>query len=409
RLLFARVGVPYCHKCNKPIARQTVQQIVDKVLDLPEGSRIQVLAPIVRGRKGEYRKQLVEAMKKGFVRARVDGHIMEIADGIPMEKKKKHSIDIVVDRLVLKPDVKNRLTDSIEISLKIAEGLMTINVLGEKGGRDLLFSDQMACINCGTSLPELAPRMFSFNSPYGACPSCDGLGAHLEIDPAKIVTNPSVSVREGAIEGTWGYGKSMLHRAAEAVGRRMRFDPALPFGKLPKEAQRTLLYGSGDQEFDFEYIEGRNRYYFRKAFEGVIPAMMRRYKSSESTHLREEIERYMSLEPCTACEGARLKPESLAVRVSGHNIAHYTGLTIGKAVKASEGLALPERAGQTAPQALKETRERLGFLLNVGLGYLTLSRPAATLSGGEGQRIRLATQIGSRLTGVLYVLDEPSI
>jgi len=297
RLLFARIGVPYCHKCDRPITRQTVQQIVDKILELPEGSRLQVLAPIVRGRKGEYRKQLVEAMKKGFVRARVDGHVMEIADGIPMDKKKKHSVDIVVDRLVLKPDVKNRLTDSIETSLKIAEGLVTINILGEKGGRDLLFSDQMACINCGSSLTELAPRMFSFNSPYGACPSCDGLGAHLEIDPAKIITNPSVSVKEGAIEGTWGYGKSMLHMAADAVAKKMRLDPAQPFARLPKEAQRILLYGSGDQEFDFEYLEGRNRYYFRKAFEGVIPAMMRRYKGSESSHLREETERYMFRAP----------------------------------------------------------------------------------------------------------------
>src|SRR5262245_8621358 len=409
RLLFARVGVPYCHKCDRPITRQTVQQIVDKILELPEGGRIQVLAPIVRGRKGEYRKQLTEAMKKGFVRARVDGHVMEIADGIPMDKKKKHTVEIVVGRLVLKPDVKNRLTDSIETSLKIAEGLVTINVLGEKGGRDLLFSDQMACSTCGSSLTELAPRMFSFNSPYGACPSCDGLGAHLEIDPAKIVTNPTASVKEGAIEGTWGYGKSMLHMAADALSKKMQFDASLPFGRLPKEAQRILLYGSGEQEFDFEYIEGRNRYYFRKAFEGVIPAMMRRYKSSESPGLREEIERYMSLEPCGVCEGARLKPESLAVRVAGRNISHYTGLTIKHAVKAFDDLDLSEKDRQISHQVLKEIRERLGFLLNVGLGYLTLSRTAATLSGGEGQRIRLATQIGSRLTGVLYVLDEPSI
>ena len=409
RLLFARVGVPYCHKCDRPITRQTVQQIVDQVLALPEGGRIQVLAPIVRGRKGEYRKQLAEAMKKGFVRARVDGHVMEIADGIPMDKKRKHTVEIVVDRLVLKPDIKNRLTDSIETSLKIAEGLVTINVLGEKGGRDLLFSDQMACINCGVSVPELAPRMFSFNSPYGACPSCDGLGAHQEIDPAKIVTNPSVPVREGAIEGTWGYGRAMLHMAAAAIARKMRFDPDLPFSRLPKEAQRILLYGSGDQEFDFEYVEGRNRYYFRKAFEGVIPAMMRRYRGSESSGLREEIERYMSLEPCGACEGARLKPESLAVRVAGRSIAWYTGLTIQRAVKEFDELKLSEKDRQIAHQVLKEIRERLGFLLNVGLGYLTLSRTAATLSGGEGQRIRLATQIGSRLTGVLYVLDEPSI
>jgi excinuclease ABC subunit A len=409
RLLFARIGVPHCHRCGKPIARQTVQAIVDQVLALPEGSRIQVLAPIVRGRKGEYRKQITELMKKGFVRARVDGHVMEIADGIPMDKKRKHTIEVVIDRLVVKPDVRNRLTDSVETSLRLAEGLVTINVLGEKGGRDLLFSEQLACIDCGVSVPELAPRMFSFNSPYGACPSCDGIGAHLEIDPAKIVTNPSLSVAEGAIEGVWGFGKSMLRMAAAALGRRMRFDPGAPFSRLPREAQRQLLYGSGDQTYDFEYLEGRSRYYFTKAFEGVIPALMRRYKETESSSLREEIERYMSLEPCAACEGARLKPESLAVRVDGHNIAWYTNLAIVRAVEAFASLRLTEKEQQIAHQVLKEIRERLGFLLNVGLGYLALSRTAATLSGGEGQRIRLATQIGSRLTGVLYVLDEPSI
>ncbi|HXU13382.1 MAG TPA: excinuclease ABC subunit UvrA, partial [Candidatus Binatia bacterium] len=359
RLLFARVGVPHCHKCGRLIARQTVQQIVDHVMTLPEGSRIQVLAPIVRGRKGEYRKPLAEAMKKGFVRARVDGHVMEIADGIPMDKKKKHSVDIVVDRLVLKPEIRNRLTDSIETSIKLAEGLVTVNILGEKGGRDVLYSDQMACINCGVSMPELAPRMFSFNSPYGACPSCDGLGAHLEIDPGKIVTNPSRTVREGAIEGTWGYGKAMLHMALTAIARAMRFDPDLPYAKLPKEAQRVLLYGSGAQEFDFEYIEGRSHYRFRKAFEGVIPSMMRRYKASESPGLREEIERYMSLEPCGACEGARLKPESLSVKVAGHSIAHYTGLTIKQAVGAFAALDLSERDRQVAHQVLKEINERL--------------------------------------------------
>jgi len=408
RLLFARVGVPHCPQCDKPIARQTVQQIVDQVLDLPAGTRLQVLAPIVRGRKGEYRKQMLEMMKKGFVRARVDGQAVEIADPIDLDKKKAHTIEIVVDRLVLKAEVKNRLTDSLETALKLADGLATVNVLGE-GARDLVFSDKLACVTCGISVPELAPRMFSFNSPYGACPSCDGLGAHLEIDPAKIVTNPAVSVRQGAIGGTWGFGKSMLHMAVQAIAKSMRFDPDLPFGRLPKEAQRQLLYGSGDTEYDYAYLEGRNRYYFRKPFEGVIPSLMRRYKGSESPSLREEIERYMSLEPCAVCEGARLKPESLAVRIAGRNIAAYTGLTIKEAVRTFADLRLSERDRQIAHMVLKEIRERLGFLSNVGLGYLTLSRTAATLSGGEGQRIRLATQIGSRLTGVLYVLDEPSI
>ena len=413
RLLFARIGLPHCPQCGRPIARQSVQQIVDQVMELPAGSRLMVLAPIVRGRKGEYRKQLLEMMKKGFVRARVDGAVVEISEGVDLDKKKAHTIEIVVDRLVLKPEIRNRLTDSLETALKLAEGLATVNVLGDKAreekARDLIFSDALACPACGVSVPELAPRMFSFNSPYGACPSCDGLGAHQEIDPAKIVGNPSVSVAEGAISGTWGFGKSMLNMAVDALARSMRFDASLPFNKLPKEAQRTLMYGSGTTEYDYEYREGRNRYYFRKPFTGVIPSLMKRYRDSESTSLREEIERYMSLEPCGACDGARLKPESLAVTVSGQNIAHYTGLTIKEANGAFAGLSLTPREQQIAHMVLKEIRERLGFLLNVGLGYLSLSRTAATLSGGEGQRIRLATQIGSRLTGVLYVLDEPSI
>ncbi|MCZ6696103.1 MAG: excinuclease ABC subunit UvrA [Acidobacteria bacterium] len=408
RLLFARVGVPHCHKCNRPITRQTVQQMVDQLMELPDGTRIQVLAPIVRGRKGEYRKQLLEMMRKGFVRARVDGKIVEIESGINLDKKRKHTLEIVVDRLVMRPDIKNRLTDSMDTALKLAEGLATVNVLGEKA-RDQIFSESFACPTCGVSVPELAPRMFSFNSPYGACPSCDGLGAHLEVDPDRIVTNPGSSVRAGAIEGTWGFGKSMLRMALEAIARKMKFSPDTPFNQLPKEAQRQLLYGSGDTEYNFEYVEGRNRYYFRKSFEGVIPSLMRRYRETESSHLRDEIERYMSLELCAVCEGARLKPESLAVRVAGHNISYYTALSIQKAVRAFEGMKLSERDRQISHQVLKELRERLGFLLNVGLGYLALSRTAATLSGGEGQRIRLATQIGSRLTGVLYVLDEPSI
>jgi excinuclease ABC subunit A len=413
RLLFARIGLPHCPQCGRPIARQSVQQIVDQVMELPAGSRLQVLAPIVRGRKGEYRKQLQEMMRKGYVRARVDGEAVEIADAPELDKKKAHTIEIVVDRLVLKPEVKNRLTDSLETALKLAEGLVTISVMGDKARdekpRDLIFSDALACPVDGFSVPELAPRMFSFNSPYGACPSCDGLGAHQEIDPAKLITNPTMSVADGAISGTWGFGKSMLRMAVDAMGRAMKFDPSLPFTKLPKEAQRTLMYGSGQTEYDYEYKEGRNRYYFRKPFTGVIPSMMRRYRESESTTLREEIERFMSLEPCDVCNGARLKPESLSVTIGGQNIHYYTGLTIKEASVAFASLTLTPREQQIAHMVLKEIRERLGFLLNVGLGYLSLSRTAATLSGGEGQRIRLATQIGSRLTGVLYVLDEPSI
>ncbi len=413
RLLFARIGLPHCPQCGRPIARQSVQQIVDQVMEMPPGTRFQVLAPIVRGRKGEYRRPLLDMLKKGFVRARIDGEVVEISDGIELDKKKAHTIEIVIDRLVLKPEIKNRVTDSLETALKLAEGLVTLNVMGDKArdtkAHDLIFSDALACPHCGVSVPELVPRMFSFNSPYGACPSCDGLGAHQEVDPAKIVTNPGLSVAAGAISGTWGFGKSMLNMGAAALAKSMRFDAGLPFQKLPKEAQRQLLYGSGKTEYDYEYREGKNRFYFRKPFAGVIPSMMRRYRDSESSSLREEIERYMSLEPCGACEGARLKPESLAVTLGGQNIAHYTALTIKEANRAFAELSLTPREQQIAHQVLKEIRERLGFLLNVGLGYLSLSRTAATLSGGEGQRIRLATQIGSRLTGVLYVLDEPSI
>jgi excinuclease ABC subunit A len=408
RLLFARIGLPHCPQCGRPIARQSVQQIVDQVMELPAATRLQVLAPIVRGRKGEYRKELREMLRKGFVRARIDGEVEELDEDIELDKKKAHTIEIVVDRLVLKPEVKQRLTDSLETALKLAEGLATVNVLGEQA-RDIVFSDKFACPYDGVSIPDLAPRMFSFNSPYGACPTCDGLGAHQEIDPAKIVTNPTNSIAEGAISGIWGYGKSMLNMAVKALAKSMKFDPDLPFNRLPKEAQRVLLYGSGQTEYDYEYREGHNRYYFRKPFTGVIPTMMKRYRDSESSTLREEIERYMSLEPCGACDGARLKPESLAVTVAGHNISYYTGLTIKESNRTFADLSLSSRDQQIAHMVMKEIRERLGFLLNVGLGYLSLSRTAATLSGGEGQRIRLATQIGSRLTGVLYVLDEPSI
>jgi excinuclease ABC subunit A len=408
RLLFARIGLPHCPQCGRPIARQTVQQIVDQVMEIPAGTRLMVLAPIVRGRKGEYKKELREMLRKGFVRARIDDEVMEIDEDIDLDKKKAHTIEIVVDRLVLKPEVKQRLTDSLETALKLAEGLATVNVLGEQG-RDIVFSDTLACPYDNVSVPELAPRMFSFNSPYGACPTCDGLGSHQEIDPAKLVANPNQSVADGAISGTWGFGKSMLKMAVDAMGRAMKFDPALPFKSLPKEVQRVLLYGSGRTEFDYEYKEGRNRYFFRKPFTGVIPSMMKRYRESDSSALHEEIERYMSLEPCAVCEGARLKPESLAVTVADHNIHYYTGLTIKEANLAFNTMTLSARDQQIAHMVMKEIRERLGFLLNVGLGYLSLSRTAATLSGGEGQRIRLATQIGSRLTGVLYVLDEPSI
>jgi excinuclease ABC subunit A len=407
RLLFARVGVPHCARCGRRIASQTVQQIVDQVMAMTPGSRIQVLAPIVRGRKGEYRKDLQEMMKKGFVRARVDGKVVELSDDLELDKKRKHSIEVVVDRLVIKEDMKSRLTDSMETALQLSEGLAMVNALDET--RDLLFSEKLACSHCGISVPDLAPRAFSFNSPYGACPECDGLGARMEIDPDKLIPNPSKSILEGCVEWTFGFSTSLLKMAAVALSKIHKFDPRAPWKKLPRKVQEQILYGTGDKELDFEYVEHRNRYFFRRPYEGVIPNLMRRYRETGSPGIREAIQQYMSLHPCTVCKGERLKPESLAVKVAGHSIAHYTSLTIQRASMDFAGLPLGAKEEFIAHRILKEIRERLGFLENVGLGYLTLDRTAATLSGGEGQRIRLATQIGSRLTGVLYVLDEPSI
>ncbi|HEU5181667.1 MAG TPA: excinuclease ABC subunit UvrA [Candidatus Polarisedimenticolia bacterium] len=407
RLLFARVGVPHCHRCGRAISFQTVQQIVDQVLAMPAGTRLMVLSPIVRGRKGEYKKDLQAMMSKGFVRARIDGKVVELSDDIDLDKKRKHSIEVVVDRLVLKEEIKTRLTDSMETALQLAEGLAMVNL--PDAGKDLLFSEKLACTHCGISVPDLAPRAFSFNSPYGACPECDGLGARMEIDPGKIIPDPAKSILEGCVEWTFGFSTSMLKMAATALSKIHKFNPRSPWQELPKKIQDLLLHGTGSKELDFEYVENRNRYYFRRAYEGIVPNLMRRYRETSSPGIREAIEAYMSMHPCTVCGGKRLKPESLAVKLSGKSITDYTSLTIQKALEAFATLPLNEKERFIAHRVLKEIRERLGFLENVGLGYLTLDRTAATLSGGEGQRIRLATQIGSRLTGVLYVLDEPSI
>ncbi|HMC82525.1 MAG TPA: excinuclease ABC subunit UvrA, partial [Candidatus Polarisedimenticolia bacterium] len=330
RLLFARIGVPHCHKCGRPISFQTVQQIVDQVLAMPAGSKIQVLAPIVRGRKGEYKKDLQAMIRKGFVRARIDGKVMELSDDIDLDKKRKHSIEIVVDRLVVKGEVKPRLTDSMETALQLAEGLAMVNVV--EGNRDLLFSEKLACTHCGISVPDLAPRAFSFNSPYGACPECGGLGARMEIDPARLIPNPSKSILDGCVEWTFGFSTSMLKMAAVALAKIHRFDPRSPWDRLPKKVQDSILYGTGEKELDFEYVEHRNRYFFHRPYEGVIPNLMRRYRETSSPGIREAIEQYMSLHPCTVCKGERLKPESLAVKVAGHSITHFTGLTIQQAV-----------------------------------------------------------------------------
>ncbi|MBZ5641044.1 MAG: excinuclease ABC subunit UvrA, partial [Acidobacteriia bacterium] len=403
RVLFARAGEPYCHNCGKPIFSQTVQQIVDSVLALPEGTRIQVLAPIVRGRKGTYKKELREAAQKGFVRARVDGAVRDLGDEIDLDKQKKHTIEIVVDRLQIRGDLKGRLTDSVETALDAAEGLVVVDVDGK---RDLLYSRHLSCADCGISVPELAPRMFSFNSPYGACTGCDGLGIKQSFDRELIVLDESKSLREGALG--WGDG-NWWQILESSLFRAFKVSPSTPYRKLSAAFKKVLWDGAGDREFEFRWKGTRSDYQWRRTWDGILPTLERRYRETESESRREELEKLMSVHPCPACRGARLRPESLAVKIAGKNISEHTAQSVGVALKFYAGLEFSARQQAVAGPILKEIRERLGFLNNVGLGYLTLDRGAATLSGGEGQRIRLATQIGSRLTGVLYILDEPSI
>jgi excinuclease ABC subunit A len=404
RLLFARIGKPYCWKCGREIAAQTVQQMTDAVMALPEGTRIQVLAPIVRGRKGEYRKELMAAGASGYVRARIDGAIKELAEPIPMDKKKKHSIEIVIDRLVVKPGIERRLAESVETALRQAEGLVLINLVDQK--KDLLYSEKLACIVDNISYPEIAPNTFSFNSPQGACPTCDGLGGLLEFDPGLIIPNPNLSLREGAVK-PWAkrtsvYHYEMLHALAAGCG----FDVNTPFKDLKPMQQKMLLYGYTESEAK---ASATRRSAACKPFEGIISTLKRRYDETDSYAIQWEMEQYMNYQPCPECKGSRLRKESLAIKVAGLNIHDITRMSIKQTLAFFEGLRLTEKETAIAQRILKELRERLGFMIHVGLDYLSLNRGAATLSGGEGQRIRLATQIGSSLVGVLYVLDEPSI
>jgi excinuclease ABC subunit A len=406
RLLFARAGTPTCHRCGRVIAAQTVSQMVDAVMALREGARIQVLAPIARGRKGEYRKELAQMARKGFVRARVDGAWVQIEDVVELDKKKAHTIEIVVDRLAVKPGIERRLADSLEAALPLADGTAIVNV---DGVADHLFSERLACVPCGVSSPELEPRLFSFNSPHGACPSCDGLGVTRVFDLGRVVPDPSRSLRDGAVRPwqrrTSGYYDELL----EAVARHYGFSLRVPFEQLDPAHQRIVLYGSGAQTVECWFEKAGRRQVYQRPFEGVIPNLERRYRETTSPALHAEFEQYMTEQACPACRGARLKPESLAVKIGGLSIAEVTRLSIHGAEQFVRDLRLSEHAARIAQRILKEIRERLGFLVNVGVEYLTLDRSAATLSGGEGQRIRLATQIGSSLVGVLYVLDEPSI
>ena len=414
RLLFARVGKPHCPDCGREIARQTVDDIVDKILELPEGTRFQLMSPIVRGRKGEYQKELEQARKSGYVRARVDGIVYDLSEEIKMDKNKKHSIEIVVDRLVMKPDLRRRLTDSVETAARLAEGLLLVDVLPSDGreGEELLFSQNYACPEHGFSLEELAPRMFSFNNPFGACQSCGGLGMLLTPDPDLILPDKSLSLRQGAVKATgWSQaeGGTIAQMYFEGVANYAGFSMDTPIKDLPQSAIDLLLWGTKGKKITLTRTGPFGSGTYLAAFEGVANNMLRRYKESNSEWSKQDIEQYMRQKPCAACNGQRLRPEILCVTVGERNIMDVTHFSVKKCLEFFASLELKERDMMIAEQILKEIMARLSFLQKVGLEYLNLSRSAGTLSGGESQRIRLATQIGSSLMGVLYILDEPSI
>ncbi len=409
RLLYARIGIPHCPICGREIRQQTVDQITDRILELPEGTKIQLLAPIVRGRKGQYVKELESARKAGYARARVDGILYDLLETIELDKNKKHTIEIVVDRLVVRDDIVGRLTDSVETATALSGGLLTVDVIG---GEELTFSRNYACPEHGVSVEELSPRMFSFNNPFGACPKCTGLGIYMSMDPERVIVDDCLSIREGAIQASgWSYrdGGTIAKMYYDGLAAHYGFSLDTPVRDLPKEAMNVLLYGTGGEKIKMTYTReyGSGTHY--TAFEGILNNLQRRYNETSSEIVREELEQYMSQVDCPECHGRRLKPESLAVTVGGRNIMEICDLTVEDLQAFIDGLTLTEREHMIGDRVLKEIRERLHFLVSVGLGYLTLGRGAATLSGGEAQRIRLATQIGSYLMGVLYVLDEPSI
>ena len=412
RLMYARIGVPHCPKCGKPIQQQTVDQIVDQILALPERTRLMILAPVVRGRKGEFTKLLEDMGKQGYVRARIDGELYELSELPKLAKTKKHTVEIVIDRLVVRPDIQQRLTDSLETAMKLAEGLVIASIVDDSGAPDMLFSQNYACPDCGISIGELTPRMFSFNNPYGACPTCTGLGVLMKIDPAIVIPDRSLSLNQGAIQVSgWNSAEmdSMAHTYLEALAKQYGFSLDTPVDELPEEAVNILLYGTGGEKVKINYVRGDGGGSFSAPFEGIVTNLERRYRETNSDAMKSVYEGYMSQVPCPDCAGKRLKKETLAVTIQGRNIAEVSDLSVRDAAALFRDMALTERERIIAHQILKEIRARLGFLTDVGLGYLTLSRSAGTLSGGEAQRIRLATQIGSGLVGVLYILDEPSI
>lgn len=409
RLLYARIGVPYCPKCGKKIEKQSIDQIIDNIMSLEEGTKIQVLAPIVRGRKGEFAKLLQEFQKQGFVRVRVDGEIYELTDDINIDRKKKHNVELVVDRLVIKPDIRSRLTESVEIALKNANNLVSIDIPGQK---EILFSQNYACPDCGISFEELTPRMFSFNNPIGACPACTGIGYLMKMDEDLIIPDKNKTLYDGVKAfgaSTMKRGDTMAKMYFESIGRHYGVDISIPIKKLPRDFLNKILYGTGTEAIDFEYTSAAGTRKYTSPFEGVIPTLERRYNETKSQGMRDFYEMYMSEMECPDCHGARLKPEVLAVKVGNKNINELTDMSIDKIMNYLNSLTLNKTEQMIADQILRELNKRLQFLIDVGLDYLTLSRNAGSLSGGEAQRIRLATQIGSGLTGVLYILDEPSI
>lgn len=406
RLLFARIGTPHCPRCGREISQQTVDQIVDQVTKLEQGTKIQLLAPVIRGRKGEYLKLFEDIKKMGFVRVRVDGELRELGEDIQLAKNKKHTIEIVVDRLIVKPGIEQRLADSIETSLAHGNGIVVIDIVN---GEDIIFSQNFACVECGISIEELTPRMFSFNSPYGACPKCSGLGFNMEIDPDLVIPDKSKSILDGAIE-PWGNNDGYYMQLLKTAARYYGISLDVPVNDLDPEFIDIILYGS-NEKFKFNYVSRRDGRLlkYKTRFEGVIRNLERRYKETSSNYIREEIEEYMSTKPCPECNGERLRKESLAVTIGGKSISDITKMSIKEALDFFENIRLTPKQQIISRQVLKEINNRLGFMINVGLDYLTLARSSGSLSGGESQRIRLATQIGSQLTGVLYILDEPSI
>ena len=406
RILFARVGQPHCPKCGLKISSQTTQQIVDQIMGLETGSRIQILAPVVEGRKGEYRKLFARLRKDGFTRVKIDGRIRLLDEDIILNKNKKHVISVIVDRLIIKKEIRRRLTDSMELTLSISDGNAVLDLMGSG---EIFFNQKAACPRCGLSIPELTPQMFSFNNPQGACRECSGLGTKRYLDPDLIIPDPDLSLREGAI-APWAKRHSVyFQQMLDSLCRHYHIDIYAPFRELPKEIQEAFLYGSGKNKIKFYFERNDRRYDYTRSFEGVIPNLERRYLETDSYQIREEIEIYMSIRPCPACKGARLQPVSLAVRVGGKAIHEITSLSIEKAYEFFQTLELETKEKIIARRILKEIRDRISFLRSVGLDYLSIDRSSSTLSGGEDQRIRLATQISSGLAGVLYVLDEPSI